>query len=88
MSELGRSVGEGRKGGVWIRPTEQGLPPTMLNPREPPSRTRTTVTLLASPSYGQTEERHAGQRDWEDWEKRNTAARADGQGLLHGCSST
>lgn len=34
----------------------------MLKPREPPSRRRTAVTLLASPSYGQTEERYAGQR--------------------------
>lgn len=49
-------------GGVCIQPTEHGLPPTMLKPRDPPSRRRTTVTLLASPSYGQTEERHAGQR--------------------------
>ena len=42
--------------GVGGEPTEHGLPPTMLKPREPPSRSRTTVTLLASPSYRQTEE--------------------------------
>lgn len=59
--QRGRRGRVGGKGGVCIRPTEHGLPPTMLKPREPPSRRRTTVTLLASPSYGQTEERQTGQ---------------------------
>lgn len=41
-----------------FQPTAHGLPPMMLKPRDPPSRRRTTVTLLVSPSYRQTEERH------------------------------
>lgn len=68
QKEILVSANWGGQRGRGIRPTEHGLPPTMLKPREPPSRRRTTVTLLAPPSYGQTEERHAGQTDWEDWE--------------------
>jgi len=35
--------------------TPLGLPPTMLKPKEPPSRWSATVTLSVSPSCGQTE---------------------------------
>lgn len=69
LPEPGRSVqkrllvsANGAAGGGGGRPTEHGLPPTMLNPRDPPSRRRTAVTLLASPSYGQRGETRWSER--------------------------
>lgn len=67
---------------LCFQPTAHGLPPMMLKPRDPPSRRRTAVTLLVSPSYRQTEKKHmiketAGRgfeiiRDWLQLSNRRT----------------
>lgn len=54
----GGGGGDGTSKLLSFQPTTHGLPPMMLKPREPPSRRRTTVTLLVSPSYKQTGETH------------------------------
>lgn len=52
------SGGDNTSKTLCFQPTAHGLPPMMLKPRDPPSRRRTAVTLLVSPSYRQTEKKH------------------------------
>lgn len=54
---------------LGFQPTAHGLPPMMLKPRDPPSRRRTTVMLIVSPSYRQTDRQTGERGETQRWQE-------------------